>query len=507
MPAFRIRGESVFRNIAVILLFGLLGMTARNATDPDLWWHLRSGQLIVESGHIPHSDPFSFTRAGHPWISHEWLTEVAFYELWKHGGPAALIVFSAFITTAGFMLLYLRCQARAYWAAAATVLGALAASPSWGVRPQMFTFTLASLLLWLLERGETNPKLLFWIPPLFLVWLNLHAGFALGPALLVAYAIGLLWENAAGTTAWMEARPKLFRVIALLAACLALVPFNPSGAQLYSYPFATLRSSGMRSFINEWFSPNFHLWLYRPFLFFWLLTITAIAVSRVRPKGRTIFPLLLTGFASLDAARHIPIFILLATPVIARWADDWASLVSEPSGPRRERSKPVFRLAVVILMAGLAAAKWIMVARDQEHQEVDLFPSAAVASLPLAPDSKRIFAYYDWGGYVIWKLYPRYQVFVDGRADLYGDNLLRQFETAIGLHNGWRDILDRWGINTVLLPSNCALAQALMIDQDWRLSFNDPKAVVLVRSVHHSGNSLAPDVAELDNPAPGMAKK
>src|ERR1700681_523717 len=101
---------------AAILLFGLLAMTARPATDPDLWWHLRTGQWIVESGHVPHSDPFSFTRAGHAWISHEWLSEVAFYELWKHGGAAALIILSAIVTTAGFMLLFFRCPGKRYWA-------------------------------------------------------------------------------------------------------------------------------------------------------------------------------------------------------------------------------------------------------------------------------------------------------------------------------------------------------------------------------------------------------
>src|SRR5271170_7087996 len=172
-------------------------MTARNATDPDLWWHLRTGQWIVETGHVPHSDPFSFTRSGHAWVSHEWLSEVVFYQLWKHGGAAALIVFSAIVTTTGFMLLYLRCLSRGvkgHWAAAATVLGALASAPSWGVRPQMFTFTFASLLLFLINRGEDRPRLLFWIPPLFLLWLNLHAGFALAPVLLIAYGAGLIVE-------------------------------------------------------------------------------------------------------------------------------------------------------------------------------------------------------------------------------------------------------------------------------------------------------------------------
>jgi len=83
----------------LVLLFGLLAMTARNAIDPDLWWHLRAGQWIVETRAVPHFDPFSFTRAGHAWVAHEWLSEVAFYELWKLGGAAALIVFSAVVTT------------------------------------------------------------------------------------------------------------------------------------------------------------------------------------------------------------------------------------------------------------------------------------------------------------------------------------------------------------------------------------------------------------------------
>src|SRR6202795_119152 len=157
-PIFQTR-QGTHIAFAAILLFGLLAMTARPATDPDLWWHLRTGQWIVETGHIPHSDPFSFTRVGHVWVSHEWLSEVVFYELWKHGGAASLIVFSAIITTAGFMLLYLRCPGTRHWAAAATALGALASAPSWGVRPQMFTFTLASLLLWLLEAGENRPRL------------------------------------------------------------------------------------------------------------------------------------------------------------------------------------------------------------------------------------------------------------------------------------------------------------------------------------------------------------
>src|ERR1700688_445816 len=280
MATFGIRGLNRLVIFDAILLFGLLGMTARNAIDPDLWWHLRTGQLIVETGKVPHFDPFSFTRGGRAWVSHEWLSDVLFYELWKHGGPAALILFSAIITTAGFMLLYLLCPAQKHWAAAATAFGALASAPAWGVRPQMFTFTMASLLLWLVEAGENRPKLLFWIPPLFVLWLNLHAGFALGPALLLAYGIGLILETALGDTPWLKVRPLLVRTGLLAVACLALVPLNPNGVRLYRYPLDTLRSEGMRSLIGEWFSPDFHQLTYRPLLVVLLLRGVARAVSR-----------------------------------------------------------------------------------------------------------------------------------------------------------------------------------------------------------------------------------
>jgi hypothetical protein len=485
-------------HLAGILLFGLLAMTARNATDPDLWWHLRTGQWIVETGHVPHSDPFSLTRAGHAWVSHEWLSEVVFYELWKHAGTPALIVFSAMITTTGFLLLYLRCLPRGGkrdWAAAATALGALAAAPSWGVRPQMFTFTLASLLLWIVDRGEHRPRLLFWIPPLFLLWLNLHAGFALGPALLLAYGVGLMMETAAGNTPWQEACPIILRVLLLLLVCLALVPLNPSGAHLYLYPLHTLLSSGMRSFIGEWRSPDFHEGLYRPLLLVWMLVLTALASFRSRPKGRVLVPLLLTAFAALDAVRHIPIFLLLAIPVIAAAlpvaADNRAhvSKSARRGAPIALRHRLFFNAAVLVLMAVFAAARWGSLFRNQNTREAEQFPQKAIAFLRSGDYPRKIFVYYDWGGYAIWELYPEYRVFIDGRADLYGGELLQQFRTAVQLRTGWHEVLDTWKVEAVLVPPSCAVAQALLLDPNWHEAFSDSKAIILLRTLPAAENT------------------
>jgi hypothetical protein len=484
----------------VTLLLGLLAMTARPATDPDLWWHLRTGQWIVENLRIPHSDPFSFTRAGHPWVAHEWLSDVVFFELWKHAGAAALIVFSAVITTAGFVLLYFRClrnRASAHWAAASTALGALAAAPCWGVRPQMFTFTFAGLLLWLLERGlaenesaesDPRPKFLLWIPPLFLLWLNLHAGFALGLALLITYGLGVLLETALGETTWPQARLTLTRLALLLAVCLALVPLNPSGLQLYRYPLDTLRSPGMRSFIGEWFSPDFHQRLYLPFLATWIVLLTALAYSPSRPKWRTIVLLVFTSLAALDAVRHIPIFILVAIPVIAAAFPSATPSLSYPASSRFRpirfrpiRFRPMFAAAVILLMAVFAVVRWTSLASHQAAEEQAQFPENPIRSLKSDGQPHRLFAYYDWGGYAIWKLYPGSKVFVDGRADLYGDDILRQFKTVVELRSGWRQILDTWDVDAVLVPPSTAVAQALLLDPSWRESFQDSKAILLVR--------------------------
>jgi hypothetical protein len=417
---------------------------------------------------------------------------------------------------------------------------------------------------------SARPRLLLWIPPLFLLWLNLHAGFALCLALLLAYGAGVTIETAVGDTPWHEARPILLRVLLLVLACLALVPLNPSGAELYRYPFDTLRSSGMRSLIGEWQSPDFHEWLYRPFLAVWLLLLAALASARSRPsaakaayvagpngtaeavpypkltgnelnrrfpKWRVLVPLLLTAGAALDAVRHIPIFILLAMPVIAgalaatgeklepqrtlrlRSGQAQGNTGETLQSPDSSRFRPIFNGAVILLLAVFALARWVSLVRGQDAREAEQYPQKAVAFLRAGGHPQNIFVYYDWGGYAIWKLYPQYRVFVDGRADLYGsalsgddlhnndlydndlhdNDLLRQFKTAVYLRTGWRGVLDRWKVEAVLVPPSCALAQALLLDPNWHTGFRDPKAILLLLTeptVENTGASHGPTLQQ-----------
>ena len=121
------------RNVFLAALFlGLFAMAARNVTDPDVWWHLKTGQYITEHKSVPHTDPFSYTRAGEPWVAHEWLSELLLYELQRATGWGGLIVIFAAVLTAAFWLLYLRCGPATYIAGVATLCGAWATAPRMG---------------------------------------------------------------------------------------------------------------------------------------------------------------------------------------------------------------------------------------------------------------------------------------------------------------------------------------------------------------------------------------
>ena len=149
---------TVKHTFLVVLFLGLFALTARNVTDPDVWWHLKTGRYIAEHKSVPHTDPFSYTRAGEPWVAHEWLTDLLLYQLLRTAGFGGLIVVFAMVLCAAFFLLYLRCGPDPYVAGVAMHYAAWATEPVWGVRPQVLSLLLTSLWLLILERSERDPK-------------------------------------------------------------------------------------------------------------------------------------------------------------------------------------------------------------------------------------------------------------------------------------------------------------------------------------------------------------
>src|SRR5580704_4216484 len=266
------------RVLVLLVALGLFAMSARSVTDPDVWWHLRTGELIIHTHSVPRVDPYSFTRFGQPWVNHEWLSDVMIFTLYRWAGWGGLIVAFASIIGAALLLVFLRCPGHPFTAGLITALGAVASAATWGVRPQMLSLLLASVLLLILQRFDQHPNRVWWAIPLMLLWVNLHGGYAMGIALLALFLGGRALDVVLGFERWPRAAPQLRRLALVLAACLAVIPLNPNGVRMYWYPLQTLRSRSMQKYIEEWFSPNFHDLRYLPLLLLLLAILGALTL-------------------------------------------------------------------------------------------------------------------------------------------------------------------------------------------------------------------------------------
>jgi hypothetical protein len=476
------------RVFVIILALGLFVMAARSVTDPDVWWHLRTGDLTVQNHHVFHNDPYSFTRFDGPWLDHEWLSQVFIYALYRVAGWAGLIAGFAALTAAAFLLVFQRSPGRPYIAGAVTVWGAVASIPCWGVRPQMLTLLLASIFLLLLERSYERPKLLWWTPVLTLLWVNLHAGYAVGIAFLLLFLVGDGLDLAFGYKEPQLCQAR-FRQLALVTfISIAVVPLNPYGMQMYRYPFETLHSRAMLAYIGEWLSPNFHQPRYLPTLFLMLATLVLPALSPRRLRPRELLLLTVTTYAALRSVRHIPIYVLVAVPLVSAMIE--ACLRARGKTALLDSSRSPFTLAKLVANTILLAsflfftiARFHHVVIRQPEAEAKEFPATAASFLMTSQLTGPLLNHYNWGGYFIWKLFPVYKVYIDGRADLYGDTFMDQFAASYYLKGkSWRDPLNEWGIQTVVLPPDAPLTLALRQLPAWKEVFADGQAVVLTRA-------------------------
>jgi hypothetical protein len=475
----------------LVLLLALFTLTAHEIADPDFWWHLRTGQYIFESGTIPHTDIFSFTCAGREWVTHEWLSEIFIYAVYRLTGTGGLVALFSLMMTVAFGISYVHSRQRAvntYVAGAAMLLGAISTGPIWGVRPQIVSMLLTSVYVALLERYVRGgrERVLWALAPLMLLWVNLHGGYALGLALIILTIIGLmldgLVEKETRRQIWQRVRP----LCLVLFVCLLLVPLNPNGLRMFSYPFETLASPVMQEHIEEWFSPNFHQPRFLPLAVLMFGTFAALALSPKRIRMGELFLLLISCFAVLRSARHLPLFAFVATPLLAEHA--WAWLRSQRLGQWLDgpvKSVTIRQAALgygVLLMAIAVSAQNIrQVVARQSATEAERFPEAAVKFIRAQQTSGPIYNWYDWGGYLIWKLYPERRVYIDGRADVYGDAFISEFLKTNNGETDWREPLKRFDVRTVIVKPNAPLATLLQQESGWTKAFEDNQAVVFLK--------------------------
>jgi len=476
------RGVFTLRRVFVWAFFlSIFCLAVRQCTlvDPDFWWHLKSGEYITQLKAIPHVDPFSFTKGGSDWIAHEWLSEVIMYAIYRLTGWAGLLILFGSIITAAFGVCYWRSDDKPFLAAFTTLLAALASAPLFGMRPQMITLLMVSVFLAILERYKNSgsQRLLWFLPALTVLWVNLHAGFALAPALIMLFIVMSVLDREWNRIKWL---------VVSLVLCCVVIPLNPNGLRMLSYPFETLSSPSMQALIQEWFSPDFHKFGFLPLAILLLLTFASMALSPRRPRIGELFGLMVLSLAALRSGRHIPLFAVFAAPLLARYSAAWFAANNITILPARHGQttaiQVILNLALLLLPSYVAVRKIVDFSRHPEVYESQRVPAAAVQFIKTHRVAGPIFNDYNWGGYLIWKLYPDYKVFTDGRADVYGDSFLFDYLNTYRGERGWRDQLNKFGIRTVLIEPHSSLSTLLRDEPGWQVVFEDSQSVVLTKN-------------------------
>lgn len=466
--------------LTVLLFLAVFAYCVPTIPSADMWWHLGAGHYIVQTHSVPHADPFSATFAGKPWIAHEWLSGVLFYLVYSLVGAAGLLLLTAAVLALAFLVAYLRSCGPLPARILALALGLWATHPIFCVRPQIFTYLLFSLFYLALTRffRKGSYKSLILLPILSALWVNLHGAYILGPTLILLFAVGAVCDWIVGQTEFGATQRRVLALLITCAACFLVVPLNPNGLAMLWYPFATLNSSSIQTGIMEWRSPDFHLSIFRPYVALLFITAGVLALSPKRPRPSQVLLFIFFGLTSLYAMRNLPLFVLVAFPLVAEYAywPPWKL----PSWTFGGLLKPL--QAGVLLLAAVFSAK---IAIDHIDTELALeqtrFPVHAAAFLEEHNLPGPLFNSYDFGGYLIWRLYPRYRVYVDGRSDLYGDVFLEDFVRIYEVGTDPRVALNRDGIRTILVEPRSNLAGFLRTQEDWKRAYEDPVAVIFTR--------------------------
>jgi hypothetical protein len=477
-------------------------LTLRAIPAYDLYWQLKTGEIILSTHHVPRTDLLSYTAFGDRWYVQEWLSEVLFISLWKTLGKDSLIYLRVLMITGAFALVLwrsLRRSGRPLVSIGMTLLAAWGSAYFFDNRPQMATYLGTAALLLILDecRAGRWTKALWSIPPLMLLWANLHAGFFLGLALLWAYTLSDLAEWAANRE--IPAERLLVQVVVTLAASVAPL-MNPNGWHAYTYPFLLQGHDAMRNTIGEWFSPDFHREELKPFGALLLTGVASLAFSvRRRGLGDIVIVLALTAM-SLDANRHGPLLAIAGAPIFAEhlgaagravetWvADRWKAATGVTLAPR-EVFGPPWRWAAVLLTAAglfsLVSAKASGLPRGSwfdAYTEADQLPKAALDWMDSQKIEGNILNAYEWGGYCAWRWYPKRRVFIDGRAEVYFQHGWDDYYAIAMLQPGWGDRLNANRVDWMLLsPTTTSVGNAAMATGEWAVAYQDDKAVILRR--------------------------
>jgi hypothetical protein len=479
----------------VLILSGGVGLDA--LSDPDVWWHIRLGDWIIAHHQIPAGELFAYTAFGNPLVAHEWLSETVFAALAAAGGLLLVTVLMGLVAWSALLATVLRGSMRGAGPvvlAVGLVLAARVAEPVLGTRPQVFTFALICWTLWIAETYLRGGGRRIWLlPPLFLVWANLHAGFIAGIGLL---AIVVLAETVKhhwpmGTVAPIRRIRGLG--IALGASALAAC-VNPYGPGLFVFA-ATTGSTERQKGIIEWQSPNFAdpaMWVLLALLLtFVALTVTVLARRSLRRHfDLRDFALAAVGAAlALTSVRNTAICVAVMIPpwmamaaAVVRSFESRRGVRDHPSPPRRAAPLlGVVLVAVGVLGIGAVGAR---VAQSASPTGIAAaYPACATALLARSPTAQRVFTAYGTGGYVVYRLWPHGSVYEYGESISLGTAVFDDYvRIAAGVTTSPTALeLLASSDTTAVLYSKGALTDELSAAPGWTRVADDHGMLLYVR--------------------------
>jgi hypothetical protein len=492
--SFLIPSIADFLFLAIFLLICLYaGKDLLN--DGDTGYHIRAGEYILNTLSFPRYDMFSYLSPPLPWTAHEWLSEIIMAVVHRSFGMTGLVIFFAFLISFAFFLLFkiIRSNNSNIVTTISIVIFAAAASQMhWLARPHIFSMILMIVWYYILDLYHYQDRnYLYLFPFIMIVWVNLHGGFMGGFMLIGIYLLGSFAGYLFPKGNDKEIHLQRCKTLALTTiACLAVALVNPYGFHILLFPFKLTAAKFLMDNVSEFASPNFHASYVKSFEFLLLFTIALIGRSRLRLNIIETVLLLLFTHMSLYSARYIPLFAIIAAPIMVRQLQ---TIEEQSSGKfaafMRKRATNIaaidasatgyfWPLVSVLVVISLAFSGAIEFKFDEKIK-----PVAAVEFLKKEKIPGHMFNNDEFGDYIIYSAHNQYKVFIDGRLDMYGVNNLKEYRNVTNFKQGWEEVLVKYSISWIIYPADSEFSRFLLMHPEWKLIYADKVANIFVKKI------------------------
>jgi hypothetical protein len=464
-------------------------------SDADTGWHIKAGEFMLDTFSVLKHDIFSFTTPPLDWLNHQWLSEVIMALIHQSSGLTGIVIFFALIISFTYTLLFKLIQKDQGNIMIAVFIILLTVASSifhWLARPHIFSLLFLTISYYLLDLFQyKHVNLLYFFPPMMFLWINMHSGFVSGFFLIFVYLIGNSVKFAVLKDGIQDLYKQKMKILTLtILACIFASLINPYGLYGLINPFTFVSNQFIMNHMSEFQSPNFHNPILWPFNFFLLLMIFVIGISKEGLNIIEILSLVLFAGMALFSQRFIPLFCIVAAPILVRRVDcivkrmdnKWMGIFRKKSNDicsTDASARGYLWLVSGVLMVAIALVTNRIVYQFDENEK----PVAAVNFLKKVSLEGNMFNDDEFGDYIIYSAFPQYKVFIDSRVDMYGTDRLKDYLHVVSFKPGWENIVEKYGIHWVIFNADSMLSRHLLERNDWKLIYSDKVANIFIKNI------------------------